>query len=55
MLLHLRASQGELSNLRLVDCMRKEDKGKVIHGTMDGPPKIEMVKVCFKPRSSLRS
>merc|ERR1711871_833777 len=35
---------GELSNLRLVDCMRKEDKEKRIHGEMIEPPKIEMVK-----------
>jgi len=35
---------GELSNLRLVDCMRKEDKEKTIHGEMSSPPKVEMVK-----------
>ena len=44
------ASQGELSNLRLVDCMRKEDKEKTIHGEMSSPPKVEMVKVRFKLR-----
>ena len=30
--------------MRLVDCMRKEDKEKAIHGEMTGPPKVEMVK-----------